>query len=238
MSPNVPAVRVLRAHERFVTRGEGIVSRHCFSFGPHYDPANTSFGPMVACNDESLSAGSGFASHPHAGIAIITWIVQGRLEHMDSSGRVALSGPGVVQILHTGRGVSHQEVNAGEGVCRFVQTWLATPNDSRLSHYEQADVSADLSVPSLAALLQLDECGARMYAGRLPARTTADLPVGPLVHVYVVSGSLALNGAAQLEQGDSARLTESGAIDAVTGARGADVLVWEMSAASDRDPAG
>jgi redox-sensitive bicupin YhaK (pirin superfamily) len=229
MPPKIPAVRVLRAQNRFVTRGQGIVSRHCFSFGRHYDPGNTSFGPLLACNDEALAIGAGFPSHPHAGTVIVTWIVQGRLEHADSAGRIAVSGPGVVQILTTGGGLRHQELNAGNEVCRFVQSWLAAPDDAGPGRYEQVDVSAELSAAAVVPLLELDDADARLHAGRLPPCSPAELPAGPLVHVFVVRGSLTVEGAAVLEQGDSARLTDAGPLGAVTGALGAELLVWEMT---------
>ena len=80
-------IDVRRAADRFETHADGIVSRHSFSFGPHYDPANTRFGPLVSRNDDVLSLGAGFPEHPHRDLEIVTWVVAGALQHADSTGR-------------------------------------------------------------------------------------------------------------------------------------------------------
>lgn len=223
--PELPGVRVVRAADRFVTRRPGIVSRHCFSFGEHYDAGNLGFGRLVALNDEVLAPGAGFPDHAHAGVDLVTWVVQGRLEHTDSAGRVGLTGPGVVQVLATGAGVTHGERNAGVGVCRFVQSWLTADDDARPG-YAQIDVSSALRGELVSPVL--DRGGSRMYAGRLPAGAAAELPDEDLLHVFVVRGSLSFHGA-ELDQGDSVRLSIP-ACGVESGSRGAELLVWGMDA--------
>jgi redox-sensitive bicupin YhaK (pirin superfamily) len=217
---------VVRAGDRFVTSTDGIESRHCFSFGAHYDPANTHFGPLLACNDETLSAGSGFAMHPHAGVEIVTWIVEGLLEHADSTGGRSLAEPGVVHVLRTGTGADHSERNPGPGQLRFVQLWLAGADPEGAPAFERRDVRDDLASGALVPIAFGGE-GVSVYAGRLSPGAAAAVPPAALHHIYVVRGEVALDAVGVLAEGDSARLTAVG--EAVAGDHGAEVLVWSMT---------
>ena len=102
-----PLLQVQRAGERFVTEVEGIVTQHAFSFGQHYDPANTGFGTLLAHNDERLLSGRGFDDHPHRDTEIVTWVLSGSLLHQDSTGEVGIVHPGLAQRLSAGSGVVH-----------------------------------------------------------------------------------------------------------------------------------
>lgn len=122
-------IDVRRAGERY--RGgdaaAGIDTRHAFSFGGHYDPANTGFGLLLACNEERLAPGAGFAEHPHRDVEIVTWVVEGVLEHQDRrdpAGPAVRLGPGGLQRLSAAGGVRHVERNGGEVPLRFLQMWL------------------------------------------------------------------------------------------------------------------
>ncbi|MFE2306061.1 pirin family protein, partial [Streptomyces sp. NPDC059411] len=103
----------------------GITTRHAFSFGHHYDPDNLRFGPVLACNEETLAPGAGFDEHHHGNTEIVTWVVEGELTHRDSTGATTLVRPGDVQHLAAGSGARHVERNDGPQPLRFVQLWLA-----------------------------------------------------------------------------------------------------------------
>jgi redox-sensitive bicupin YhaK (pirin superfamily) len=125
---SAPQVAVHRAAERFVTRTDWLHSAHSFSFGSHFDPANTSHGLLVVHNEDIVSPGGGFDTHRHADMEIITWVLSGALAHEDSTGRRGVLTPGVVQRMSAGSGVQHSERNAsgdagGEPV-HFVQMWV------------------------------------------------------------------------------------------------------------------
>src|SRR4051812_2274556 len=117
-------VEIRRGTARFLTRGEGHITRHSFSFGQHYDPDNTRFGPLVAYNDHLLGPGVGFDDHRHRDVEIVTWVLAGSLHHSDSSGHTGVVRPGQVQVLSAGSGVTHAEIAGAEGPARFVQAWL------------------------------------------------------------------------------------------------------------------
>ena len=106
-------IEVRRAGDRVVTRTDWLDSRHSFSYGPRYDPANTHFGLLLACNEDRLAAGAGFAEHPHRDVEVVTWVVAGVLRHADDAGHRGVARPGVVQRMSAGVGVRHSEHAGG-----------------------------------------------------------------------------------------------------------------------------
>ena len=156
------------------------MTRHCFSFGAHYDPANISFGPVVAVNDELLEPGAGFDEHPHTGLVIVTYVVSGSLAHQGISARTVDAGE--VAVLRCGAGVVHAERNGGPGGLRFVQTWLTT---------DAAETSYDVVTGPV-------EVGDALV-------TAGDIPTGPFTgHLFVATGSVGI-GDHVLSGGDSIR---------------------------------
>ncbi len=111
-NPVAPAVEVRKAGERFHTKIGWLDSRHSFSFGRHYDPANTHFGVLMVSNDDVVRAGSGFETHPHRDMEIVTWVLDGSLVHQDSTGHTGLIYPGLAQRMTAGTGILHSEKNA------------------------------------------------------------------------------------------------------------------------------
>lgn len=234
-------IEVRRAADRLASHGDGIVSRHSFAFGPHYDPANTRFGALVAHNDDVLSPGAGFPEHPHRDLEIVTWVISGALQHADSTGGSAIVRPGMVGRLSTGAGVRHSETDAssgGSGETRYVQMWLL-PDAEGLPSYVTADVSALLENDGFVAVASGSEpaavtlrCKATLFVARLTTGTTATISASALLHVFVARGSLTLTAdteQVQLLSGDAVRLTD--AIDVrVAATSDAEVLAWAMNA--------
>jgi len=124
------AVALYASSQRSSSTADGRVTRHSFSFGPHYDPANLGFGPLVCHNDDVLDPAlfdpAGYPDHPHSELEIVTWVLEGALVHTDSTGARHVVGAGRAQVLSAGTGIRHSEVaDTGSGRCRFVQAWLA-----------------------------------------------------------------------------------------------------------------
>jgi hypothetical protein len=124
-------MRVLRASERFRTEQPGIVSLHCFSAGPHYDPDNLSFGPLIGCDEHQMAPAAGFAEHAHRGVEILSWVLDGVLHHSDHRGSDRLLPPGerMVQSVASdgdrGGGIRHTEANASaDHALRLLQITL------------------------------------------------------------------------------------------------------------------
>lgn len=201
----------------YVTRTPLVESRHCFSFGAHYDAANTHHGPLVACNDERVRPGGGFPLHGHRGLEIVTWVLDGELEHRDSLGNVVVLRPGQVQRITAGTGVRHSETNArADADLRFVQSWVLPDAPPVEPSYDVLDAGE----PGLRPVIAVRR-DTTLWAGRLGAGEVADVPEGAYVHVYVARGTAELDGVPV----ESARLASSGP-RALTATADADVLVW------------
>ena len=231
-----------RGADRAVTRSPGVESRHAFSFGAHYDPANTSFGLLVTGNEDRLQAGAGYGPHPHRDLEIVTWVLSGSLRHEDSTGTAHVLRPGQVQRLSAGRGVTHSETNDAwvlEGgpphdePVHLVQTWLLpdTPGLDPGCVVAEVDLAGGGLVPLAGrdGPVGLAQRDAALWAARLPAGGAVDLPDAPYLHLHVVRGEVLLEGSGPLAAGDEARCTAVGG-RRVTANGPAEVLVWEMHA--------
>ena len=218
---------VRRAADSFVTRAPDRVTWHAFSFGPHYDAANTGHGALVVHDEHLLQPGAGFDAHPHHGVEVVTWVLDGTLRHEDDGGVLRTIGAGHVQVLSAGTGVVHSERNDGDGPLRFVQAWLV--GDDGPPRYDSAPVAVEADrftpVAGGAAPVRL-RSRATLHVGRLTSRASVTLPAAARVHVFVARGAVDLAGA-RLEAGDAARLTAEPAL-AVTAVEPAELLVWEL----------
>ncbi|HEV7625799.1 MAG TPA: pirin family protein, partial [Streptomyces sp.] len=196
-----------------------------------YDPDNVGFGQLVACNEERLAPGAGFPEHPHRDVEIVTWVVEGELEHLDSTGGSSRVRAGDVQRLGAGSGVRHIERNAGDGLLRFVQMWLVPGNssgrcsdhDSREPEYEVVHGIADgtpFAVPHTEAVL---------HVRRLAEGERTAVPDAAWVYVHVVRGAADVAGEL-LAAGDAARITDARDLEARGVGGAAELLMWEMHA--------
>ena len=126
-------IDIRRADTRFHTEIDWLDSWHSFSFGNHYDPTNTHHGLLLVLNDDVIAPGGGFGTHPHRDMEIVTWVLDGALEHRDSEGNHGVISPGLAQRMSAGRGIRHSEVNASttEPV-HLLQMWV--PPDTTRHH--------------------------------------------------------------------------------------------------------
>ena len=247
----VPSIDVRRAGERFATRLGWLDSKHSFSFGHHYDPRNTSFGLLLVSNDDVVAPGSGFETHAHRDMEIVTWVLEGGLVHQDSEGHSGVVYPGLAQRMSAGSGILHSEKNdawrlqggpAHEEPVHFVQMWVLPDEPGIAPGYEQLDINPELDRGGLvtvasgreehreARAIRIRQRAAALHAARLRAGGAVTLPAAPFVHLYVAEGAVELEGAGPLGAGDAVRLTAADGQRVTAGAAGAEVLVWEMHA--------
>ncbi len=231
-----PTVDVRRSDSRPHTAIDWLDSRHSFSFGSHYDPANLGHGLLLVSNDDRVAAGTGFSTHPHQDMEIVTWVLSGRLEHKDSEGNHGELYPGLAQRMTAGSGIWHSEMNpsATEDV-HFVQMWVL-PDIGRVTPgYEQLDINTELDKGGLQpiasgqghdAAISIRQRDAVLWGGRLRPGEVVSVPDGRHVHLFVAVGAASLEGAGELAEGDAARLTAAGAPALSAGPNGAEVLVW------------
>src|ERR1041385_2412430 len=106
-----PTIDIRRADQRPHTQLGWLDSHHSFSFGAHYDPDNTHHGLLLVSNDDRVRGGTGFSTHPHRDMEIVTWVLDGSLEHKDSQGHKGIIYPGLAQRMSAGSGIWHSEIN-------------------------------------------------------------------------------------------------------------------------------
>ena len=132
--------------DRFHTRIAWLDSHHSFSFGHHYDPSNVGHGLLLVSNDDRVRAGTGFSTHPHQDMEIVTWVLSGELEHKDSEGNRGILYPGLAQRMSAGTGIWHSEMNPSRDEdVHFVQMWVPPDTESIDPSYEQLDINGELA---------------------------------------------------------------------------------------------
>lgn len=184
-------ITIHRAAARFRTESSGITTLHSFSSGAHYDPDNVSFGPVIACDEHLLDPGAGFERHPHARVELLSWVLDGALQHSDGAGRDRVVVPGQVQYQAAGSGIEHVERNASDSApLHFVQLWLLS--DVEVPDHDLCRPPTRLSSGSFDVLRHCrDDTVALSGTG----------------HLYLAAGWFTVNGD-DLRPGDSVRVRE------------------------------
>jgi quercetin 2,3-dioxygenase len=230
-------VDIRRAGERFHTSIDWLDSWHSFSFGEHYDPANTHHGLLVVSNDDRVRANSGFGTHGHSDMEIVTWVLDGALEHRDSIGTHDVITPGLAQRMSAGTGIRHSEMNASRTEpVHLLQMWVPPDTANLEPSYEQQDVSDAYAKGGMFALasgreddaaITIHQRDATLWIAKLSAGEAVTLPDAPFVHAFVARGAVDLEGAGTLAAGDAVRLTGAGARRITASDDGAELTVWE-----------
>jgi quercetin 2,3-dioxygenase len=188
-------IDIRRAGERYVTEQPGITTWHCFSSGAYFDPDNVALGRLIACDEHLLAPGAGFEAHAHRLVELVSWVVDGTLEHRDAAGRRRLIPHGDAQYQRAGDGIRHVERNASAlEPLRFVQLWLMS--DEELPGY---DVAPPPIRTSTARFDVLRRCRSTRFAA-------------PLVHLFVTAGNYHVAGQ-DLVAGDSVRAPDVVEVD-------------------------
>ena len=231
-------MEIHRAGERFRTVEGWLESWHSFSFGGHYDPGNVGFGFLVAHNDETVAPGTGFGTHPHQDLEIVTWVLRGALAHRDSQGNSGSVHPGLAQRMSAGSGIQHSEWNDGGEPVHYVQMWVRPDQLDLPPSYEQAEldlttgelipVASGLAKHAADTAIHINQPAAGMSVARLAPGQAIELPAAPYLHVFVASGTANLESAGDLGTADAVRLTGSDGERITAGPTAAEILLWEM----------
>ena len=243
-------VDIRRADDRFKTDIGWLDSKHSFSFGNHWQPDNTHHGLLLVSNDDKIRAGTGFETHPHRDMEIVTWVLRGSLVHQDSMGNAGVIYPGLAQRMSAGTGILHSEKNDSwrldntaphDEEVHLVQMWVVPDEQGITPGYEQLEIDDELLkgglVPVASGMdkhrdntaIHIKNRYAALHAARLDTGQSVELPEAPFIHLFVPRGSVDLEGAGTLVEGDAVRFTLEGG-QRVTALEPAEILVWEMHA--------
>lgn len=233
-------IDIRRSADRFHTRAGWLDSKHSFSFSNHYAPDNTHHGQLLVLNDDRVAGGAGFDTHPHRDMEIVTWVLEGELEHKDSEGNRGLLYPGLAQRMSAGRGISHSEKNASPtDEVHFIQMWVQPDTESIDPGYQQLDINDQLAAGGLVpvasgqghdAAISIHQKDAVLWAARLNPGERIEVPDAAYGHVFMAKGSAELEANRSLGTGDAVRLTGTDELALVADHEGAEVLIWTTGA--------
>jgi len=212
-------------------------SHHTFSFADYHDPAHVQFSVLRVINEDRVAPGAGFPTHGHRDMEIVSYVLEGALEHKDSMGTGSVIRPGDVQRMSAGTGVRHSEYNASKTeLVHFLQIWILPEVNNIQPGYEQKHFESDELDGRLRVIASPDgrdhsvtvHQDVLLYAAKLDATQKAlhTLAPGRRAYVHVARGSLQLNGL-PLAAGDGARIENESALRFEQG-RGAEVLLFDL----------
>ena len=230
-------IQIRAARERGTSRLDWLESFYSFSFADYQDPRHMGLSNLRVINDDRIAPGRGFATHGHTDMEIVTYVVEGALEHKDSMGNGSIMRPGDVQRMSAGSGVRHSEFNpSSDEPVHLLQIWLIPNRRGGEPEYSQRHfpvqerrgrlrllVSPDGRDGSIATHQDALMYGALLDAGEAASHT---LGTGRRAYVQVARGRVEVNGT-ELGPGDGASVTDEADIR-LTGIEGAEVLVFDL----------
>jgi quercetin 2,3-dioxygenase len=229
---------VRRAEDRGHADHGWLDSHHTFSFADYFDPAHMGFGPLRVINDDRVVGGAGFPTHPHRDMEIVSYVLEGALEHRDTLGAHAVIRPGDVQRMTAGTGVRHSEFNASDrDPVHFLQIWIIPETLGLKPGYAQKTFADAEKRDRLRLVASRDGRDGSILVNRdVDIYATLLSPGATVAHelrdargawVHVARGAVALNGES-LKAGDGVALTGPGRLD-VVGEGQSEVLIFDMA---------
>ena len=237
-------IELIKSADRGYADHGWLKSFHSFSFADYYDPKRMGFGPLRVINEDRIAAGTGFGTHGHRDMEIISYVLDGELAHKDSMGNGQAGGanagvirPGDVQRMSAGTGVMHSEFNNSKsGQTHLLQIWIMPDRrgvapDYEQKHFDTAEKRGRLRLVAAkggaegAVHINAD---AKLYAGLFDGAESAELALAPgrIAYVHLVRGALTVNGQA-LTGGDAVQLSDLSQVE-ISGGADAEVLVFDL----------
>jgi quercetin 2,3-dioxygenase len=231
-------IEIRRAGERGHAQHGWLDSWHSFSFADYYDPAHMGYGDLRVINEDRIQPGTGFGTHAHRDMEIISYVLEGAIGHKDSMGNGSSIVPGDVQRMSAGRGVQHSEFNhATDGVTHFLQIWIEPNVRGIAPGYEQKHFDAASKRGRLRLVASPDGAegsvtihqDARIYAGLFDGAEQARhaLAPGRRAYVHLARGALEVNGN-RLSAGDALKISGIAELVLQKGAA-AEVLLFDLA---------
>lgn len=230
-------LQIRKSQERGYADHGWLRSYHSFSFADYRDVNHMHFGPLRVINEDKVAPGTGFGTHGHQDMEIITYVLEGALAHKDSMGNASTILPGEVQRMSAGSGVTHSEYNhEADQTTHFLQIWIVPKQRGGTPSYEQKTFSDEEKRGRLRLVASPDgregsvslQQNAFLYAGLFNGTENAELTLaaGRLAYVHVARGRVNINGE-QLQAGDALKLSDETRVQLQEGDK-AEVLVFDL----------
>jgi redox-sensitive bicupin YhaK (pirin superfamily) len=228
---------VRKAQERGHANHGWLDTWHTFSFADYYNPREMGFGPLRVINDDKVQPGMGFGTHGHRDMEIITYVLEGALEHKDSMGNGSIIRPGNVQRMSAGTGVQHSEFNPSrEELVHLLQIWIEPSVAGVKPSYEEKEFGVQDKKGKLRLIASPDgregsvtiHQDAFVYAGIFDAGDSVRQPLenGRRAYVHVARGAVTVNGE-KLKAGDGAKIAGAAEVTLSDGKAG-EVLLFDL----------
>ncbi len=229
---------IRKSQERGYADHGWLVSHHSFSFAGYHDPDHMGWGNLRVINEDRIAPGTGFGTHGHRDMEIVSYVVSGALAHRDSMGNGTAIPPGDVQRMSAGRGVTHSEFNhASDASTHFIQIWIEPNQRGIAPSYEQKTFPDAEKRGALRLVVSPDgrqgsvriHADAALYAGLFHGDESFSLVLDPArkAYVHLLSGVLKVNGQ-RLLAGDAAKLADESVLTLSDG-EDAEVLVFDLA---------
>ena len=205
-------ITIRPAAERGKAAHDWLDSRFSFSFDQYHDPAHMGYRALRVINDDVIAPGGGFPMHPHRDMEIITWMLEGALEHRDSLGNGGVILPGDAQYMSAGTGIRHSEFNASKDEpAHLLQVWIQPDSKGKQPLYGQRSMTSQLTPGNLAKVVEFS--AATVYAARFSEGDSAthELSAGRHAWIQIGRGEVEVNGVT-LSKGDGAAVEGESAL--------------------------
>lgn len=231
-------ITVRRSHERGHANHGWLDTHHTFSFADYHDPEHMGFRSLRVINEDRISPGQGFGTHGHRDMEILSYVIEGGLEHKDSMGNGSIIRPGEVQYMSAGSGVTHSEFNPfPDKPGHFLQIWILPREKGAPPRYAQKAFPAEARRNRLVLAASSDGAegsiairqDARLSLSLLDGDKRLEVPIADGRHAWIqmVKGKLNVNGT-ELSQGDGAAVSDERLLHCVAGSDGAEVLFFDL----------
>lgn len=229
---------IRKSHERGHSQQSWLSSYHSFSFAEYYDPKFMGVSHLRVLNDDTIEPKAGFPTHSHQNMEIISYVLEGALEHKDSIGNISTIQAGEVQCMSAGTGVTHSEYNPSETeLTRFLQIWIVPREKQLIPSYTQQNYSKEerqgrlcliaSSNPEQSAVVVHQNI--KLFNSLLAENESVEygIKVGRVLYIHVATGQVRINGQ-QLAEGDSAAIREDERQVTITGIAPANILLFDL----------
>jgi len=235
-STSADALTIRRAHERGHANHGWLDANHTFSFAGYQDPQWVHFGPLRVINQDRVQPRQGFPTHGHEDMEIVTYVLDGVLEHKDSMGNGSQMSHGEVQLMSAGTGVTHSEFSASDDELHLLQMWVFPSEKGYTPRYEQKRFAPEERRGKLRLVVSPDGADgsltigsdAKLFAGEFTEgeSQTFQLPEGRSAWIHVARGTVRINGE-RFDGGDGAGVAAGARLE-FEGVDAGELVMWEL----------